>query len=151
MSRADETLHIKGFIRTQVRDTKTGRYMLPKARTVLIGVARKRRRPAGNVNHLTLVKCFVKILGEPDGPLITQSLFSSSVGIIIIVHCKHSKTPLYIVFYMNRQIQRPALLTPKKSLQPEPARATSPFSGCKDGNDSAHFFTDFSFCPARFL
>jgi hypothetical protein len=73
--------------------------MLPKARTVLISVARKRRCPAGDVDHLTLGKCFIKILGEPDGPLITQPLFSSSVSIIIIVHCKHSKMPLYIVFY----------------------------------------------------
>jgi hypothetical protein len=80
--------HLKRFIRPKTRDTEPGRYRLPRLRTITIRVIRKCRSTARNIHHLTLQQCLIKILGEPDGPMIPQPLLPSS-----FCHSFHTKSP----------------------------------------------------------
>jgi len=95
VSAASEIRHIEAIIWAQTRNAETGGYMKAGTRTTIVRIAGKRRTPAGDVNHLPLGKCFVKILGEPDRPLITQSLFSPSLS--VYVHYKCSKNLLFFI------------------------------------------------------
>ena len=101
MTAASKICHIEAVIRAEAWYTEAGGYMLTGTGTIIVGVAGKRRRLAGNINHLTLPQRFIKVLCEPDGPMITQSLLSSSLA--IFVHYKCPKN-LLLLLCANRQI-----------------------------------------------
>ena len=92
--RAGETCHIERLCRAETGNAEASGYLLAGIRTVFIGSAGKRRPTAGNVNHLTLGKHFAEILGEPDWPMITQSLLFSSLCSLL-----HYKYPKIFRFY----------------------------------------------------
>ncbi len=90
---AGETCHIERFIGPEARNAKASGQTLAGIWAVLVGAAAKSCPCTADVNHLSLEKHFVKVLGEPDGPIITQSLFLSSLKIRF--HCKGSKSFRY--------------------------------------------------------
>ena len=66
----DKFADIETFIRVIKRDANTCSYVLARVGTAPVGKTGKGRPSAANVHHLTLGKHPIKILGEPDGPLI---------------------------------------------------------------------------------
>jgi hypothetical protein len=107
MTAASEICHVEGVVLAESRHAETRGYVLAGVRTIIVGVAGKRRAIAGDINHLALGKCFVKVVGEPDRPTITQSLLFSSLS--IFVHSKYPKNTLPLL--ANRQIQGQTLRT----------------------------------------
>lgn len=86
IGRTREVSHIEAVTLAKTWNAETRRYLLTRIWTLLITMARERRPSARNIHHLTLQKSSVKVLGEPDRPVITKPLFPSSLGI-----CLHSK------------------------------------------------------------
>lgn len=86
ISRTREVGHIEAVALAKTWNAETRRYLLTRIWTLLITIARERRPSARNIHHLTLQKYFAKVLGKPDRPVITKSLFPSSFSI-----CLHSK------------------------------------------------------------
>ncbi len=80
MACADEVGHIEFIIRCASRDGESGGEPLARAGAALVGAAGEGGSFAGYIDHLTLVECVVKVFGEPDGPVVSKSLFSSSFG-----------------------------------------------------------------------
>jgi hypothetical protein len=66
----DEFANVETFIRIIKRDAKTRSYVLARVGAALVGKTSKGRPSAANVDHLTLGKHPIKVLGEPDGPVI---------------------------------------------------------------------------------
>ncbi len=78
---AGETCHIERFIAPEARNAKAGGQLLAGIWAALVGAAAKGRTGTADVNHLALRKRLIEVLGEPDGPMITQSFFFSSLKI----------------------------------------------------------------------
>ena len=66
----DKFADVETFIRVIKRDAKACSYVLARVGTAPVGKTGKSRPSAANVHHLTLGKHPIKILGEPDGPVI---------------------------------------------------------------------------------
>ena len=137
-----EVGHIERIIGTISRHAETGGNMLPRLGTAILCITGKRRPLAANINHLSLRESMVDILGEPDGPIITQSLFCSSIG--VFVHCKYSKIS-YCCLQIGRFIGRLYKVPPGKS-QPIGLIGTFiAFFVCYCGKTALNFFLIFFF------
>jgi hypothetical protein len=79
--------HVKGVILAVAGHAKASGYLLAEIGTGVVGPAGKRSTSAGNVNHLALGEFAFEVLGKPDRPLVSQSLFYSSVDVIVHI-CK---------------------------------------------------------------
>jgi hypothetical protein len=88
---AGEIGHIEGIVRAEAWYAEAGGYMLAGGGTIIVGKTGKGRPSAGNINHLALGKDAGKVLCEPDGPMIPQSLLCSSLEIFL--HFKHPYNP----------------------------------------------------------
>ena len=66
----DEFVNVEPLIRVIERDAKSRSYVLARIGAAPVCKTRKGRPSAANVHHLTLGKHPIKVLGEPDGPLI---------------------------------------------------------------------------------
>jgi len=80
--------HVKRVILAVVRHAESGGYLLAEMGTSVVGSAGKRSTFAGEVDHLALSEFAVEVFGKPDRPVVTQSLFCSSVN--VIVHIRKS-------------------------------------------------------------
>ncbi len=90
---AGEACHIEAVCWSKPGDTETRRYFLTLIRAVFVSMAGKGRSSAADIDHLSLRKCFVEVLGEPDWPVVTQSLLLSALD--SSVHCKSPKNLLF--------------------------------------------------------
>jgi hypothetical protein len=79
----NEIGHIKRLVRLKARNAKPSHYLLAWIRTIVVGVTRERRTPAGNIDHLPLHKGTLEILSKPHRPMITKSMFASSLSICL--------------------------------------------------------------------
>jgi hypothetical protein len=93
---AGKTGHIEAVCIAETGDAEPCCYCSAWIRTFLVRVTGKGGAMAGNINHLTLRKHIIEILGEPDGPLISKSLLCSSLCIRI-----HFKFPKNLYFCLQ--------------------------------------------------
>jgi hypothetical protein len=82
---ANEIGHIKRLVRPKTRNAEPSHYLLTRIRTIVVGVTRKRRTPAGNIDHLSLHKGALEILSKPHRPMIVKAMLTSPLSI-----CLHS-------------------------------------------------------------
>lgn len=83
MSGAGEIGHVKRVILAVAGHAKASGYLLAEIGTGVVCPAGKRSTSAGKVDHLALGELSVEVLGEPDRPVVSQSLFCSSVDVIV--------------------------------------------------------------------
>jgi len=91
ISGTGEICHVKGVILAVARHTKASSYLLAKIGTGIVGPAGERSTSAGKVDHLALGEFSVEVLGEPDRPMVSQSVLCSSLDLIVHI-CKSTNS-----------------------------------------------------------
>jgi hypothetical protein len=123
VSGAAEIGHVKRVVLAVAWDAEAGGYVLAERGTRVIGPAGERSASAGNIYHLALRQLALEVLRKPDGPMITQSLLCSAVGVVVHflltsrievvllypLSPDHPKPSVASVWCANRPIQRPTL------------------------------------------
>jgi hypothetical protein len=79
--------HVKRVILAVVGHAEASGYLLAEMGTGVVGSAGKRSTFAGEVDHLALGELAVEVFGKPYRPVVTQSVFCSSVNVIVHI-CK---------------------------------------------------------------
>lgn len=98
VSGTGEIGHVKRVVLAVAGHAKASGYLLAEIGTGVVCPAGKRSTSAGKVDHLALGELSVEVLGEPDRPVVSQSLFCSSVDVIVHT-CKSADSQTHFTRY----------------------------------------------------